>query len=34
MFEYAERSKVAGFLASMRELNAARFSLPAELTES
>lgn len=33
MFEYAERSKVAGFLASMRELNAARFSLPEELTE-
>lgn len=33
LFEYAERSKVAGFLASMRELNAARFSLPAELTE-
>ncbi len=33
LFEYAERSKVAGFLASMRELNAARFSLPEELTE-
>ncbi|MCI0523575.1 MAG: tetratricopeptide repeat protein, partial [Bacteroidales bacterium] len=30
-FEYSERSKVAGFLASMRELNAARFSLPEEL---
>jgi CHAT domain-containing protein len=33
LFEYSERSKVAGFLASMRELNAARFSLPEELTE-
>lgn len=33
LFEYAERSKVAGFLASMRELNAARFSLPDKLTE-
>jgi len=33
LFEFSERSKVAGFLASMRELNAARFSLPAELTE-
>lgn len=33
LFEYAERSKVAGFLASMRELNAARFSLPEELTD-
>lgn len=32
LFEFAERSKVAGFLASIRELNAARFSLPAELT--
>lgn len=32
IFEYSERSKVAGFLASMRELNAARFSLPPELT--
>lgn len=32
LFEFSERSKVAGFLASMRELNAARFSLPAELT--
>lgn len=31
IFEYSERSKVAGFLASIRELNAARFSLPAEL---
>jgi CHAT domain-containing protein/tetratricopeptide (TPR) repeat protein len=30
-FEASERSKVAGFLASMRELNAARFSLPEEL---
>lgn len=30
-FEYSERSKVAGFLASMRELNAARFSLPEDL---
>ncbi len=30
-FEYTERSKMAGFLASIRELNAARFSLPAEL---
>ncbi|MDM8003778.1 MAG: CHAT domain-containing protein [Bacteroidota bacterium] len=33
LFEFAERSKVAGFLASIRELNAARFSLPAELTD-
>ena len=33
LFEFSERSKVAGFLASMRELNAARFSLPAELTD-
>ncbi len=31
LFEFSERSKVAGFLASMRELNAARFSLPAGL---
>lgn len=31
IFEYSERSKVAGFLASIRELNASRFSLPAEL---
>ncbi|MCK7531037.1 MAG: hypothetical protein MZV63_08340 [Marinilabiliales bacterium] len=31
LFEFSERSKVAGFLASMRELNAAKFSLPAEL---
>ncbi|MRR20252.1 CHAT domain-containing protein [bacterium] len=31
LFEFSERSKVAGFLASMRELNAARFSLPGEL---
>ena len=30
-FEFSERSKVAGFLASMRELNAAKFSLPEEL---
>ncbi len=30
-FEYIEKSKVAGFLASMRELNATRFSLPADL---
>lgn len=33
LFEFSERSKVAGFLASMRELNAARFSLPADLTQ-
>lgn len=33
LFEFTERSKVAGFLTSMRELNAARFSLPRELTE-
>jgi CHAT domain-containing protein len=33
LFEFSERSKVAGFLTSMRELNAARFSLPGELTE-
>jgi CHAT domain-containing protein/tetratricopeptide (TPR) repeat protein len=32
LFEFSERSKVAGFLASMRELNAARFSLPSGLT--
>lgn len=32
LFEFSERSKVAGFLASMRELNAARFSLPSDLT--
>jgi len=32
LFEFSERSKVAGFLASMRELNAAKFSLPAGLT--
>ena len=30
-FEASERSKVAGFLASMRELNAAKFSLPEDL---
>lgn len=33
LFEFTERSKVAGFLASMREVNAAKFSLPAELVE-
>ncbi len=33
LFEFSERSKVAGFLASMRELNAARFSLPEELSK-
>jgi hypothetical protein len=32
LFEFAERSKVAGFLASKRELNATRFSLPDELS--
>ncbi len=32
-FEFSERSKVAGFLASMREINAAKFSLPGELVE-
>ena len=31
LFEFSERSKVAGFLASMRELNAAKFSLPSDL---
>jgi len=31
IFEYSERSKVAGFLASIRELNATRFSIPADL---
>jgi len=31
LFEFSERSKVAGFLASMREINAAKFSLPGEL---
>ncbi len=30
-FEYAERSKVAGFLASIREVNATRFSVPEDL---
>jgi CHAT domain-containing protein len=30
-FDASERSKVAGFLASMRELNAAKFSLPEDL---
>ena len=33
IFEFSERSKVAGFLASMRELNAAKFSLPPELVD-
>jgi CHAT domain-containing protein/Tfp pilus assembly protein PilF len=33
LFEFTERSKVAGFLASMRELNAARFSLPPDLSD-
>ncbi len=31
IFEFSERSKVAGFLASMRELNAAKFYLPPDL---
>lgn len=31
VFEFIERSKVAGFLASMRELNAAKFALPEDL---
>jgi CHAT domain-containing protein/Tfp pilus assembly protein PilF len=31
LFEFSERSKVAGFLTSMREVNAAKFSLPADL---
>ncbi len=30
-FEFTERSKMAGFLSSIREVNAARFSLPVEL---
>jgi len=30
-FEYSERSKVAGFLASIREVNATRFSIPQDL---
>jgi CHAT domain-containing protein len=30
-FEFSERSKVAGFLASMREVNAAKLSLPDEM---
>jgi CHAT domain-containing protein len=30
-FEYAEKSKVAGFLASIREVNATRFSVPEDL---
>ncbi len=33
LFEFSERSKVAGFLASMREINAAKFSLPGELID-
>jgi len=33
IFEFSERSKVAGFLVSMRELNAAKFSLPEDLQE-
>jgi len=33
IFEFSERSKVAGFLASIRELNAAKFSLPPELVD-
>ncbi len=33
LFEFSERSKVAGFLASMREVNAAKFSLPGDLVE-
>jgi CHAT domain-containing protein len=33
LFEFSERSKMAGFLASMREFNAAKFSLPANLVE-
>lgn len=32
-FEYIERSKMAAFLASMREVNATRFSLPQDLAE-
>ena len=32
-FEFSERSKVAGFLTSMREVNAARFSLPAGMID-
>ncbi|HUW92970.1 MAG TPA: CHAT domain-containing tetratricopeptide repeat protein [Bacteroidales bacterium] len=31
-FEYSERSKVAGFLASIREVNATRFSIPDDLS--
>ncbi|MFZ2287241.1 MAG: CHAT domain-containing tetratricopeptide repeat protein [Bacteroidales bacterium] len=33
LFEFSERGKVAGFLASMREINAAKFSLPGELVD-
>ncbi len=33
LFEFSERGKVAGFLASIREINAAKFSLPAELVD-
>jgi len=33
LFEFSERSKVAGFLSSMREINAAKFSLPKVLVE-
>jgi len=33
LFEFSERSKVAGFLASMREVNAAKFSLPDDLVD-
>lgn len=33
IFEFSERSKAAGFLASIRELNAAKFSLPPELVD-
>jgi CHAT domain-containing protein/tetratricopeptide (TPR) repeat protein len=32
-FEFSERSKVAGFLASMREVNAGKFSLPDDLVK-
>ncbi len=33
VYEFSERSKLAGFLASVREVNASRFSLPAELSD-
>ncbi len=33
IYEFSERTKVAGFLASMRELNAAKFSLPPEVAD-